>query len=253
MIQKEPLMSKCEDFFRASNWYNSLAPYTWNTKFVKLREKTVAALASGMDSEAAKDFLYSAEGKITMNDLAIPMGEIPGNAFAFVDTCAPTDTERFTSKGGAVYSPRSALFYLLQSKKVANAAADGEVEYICLRPFRNITKAREFRLFVYNGKLSAMSQYHLIRHFRRLEGVKNSYWSHAEKFVNEIIWRMPVKTLVIDIYITSAKDILIVDLNRWEECDPLLLRSWERDWNESAGILVMDPPIAVSGDVKVSF
>ena len=98
-----------------------------------------------------------------------------------------------------------------------------------------------------------MSQYHLIRHFRRLEGVKDGYWKKACDFVDEIVWRLPVKTLVIDIYITSAKDILIVDLNRWEECDPLLLRSWERDWNESAGILVMDPPIAVSGDVKVSF
>ena len=246
-------MNKHDDFFRVNNWYSSLAPYTWETKFVKLRKEAVAALASGMDAEQAKDFLYSADGKSMMNDLAVPMGDIPGNAFAFVDTCAPTDTERFASKGGAVYSPRSALFYLLQSKKIAQASAAGNVEYICLRPFRNITKAREFRLFICNGELSAMSQYHLIRHFRRLEGVKESYWSLANDFVKEIIWRLPVKTLVIDIYITSSKDVLIIDLNRWEECDPLLLRSWERDWSIPVGIQVMAPPTEVSGDVKVSF
>ncbi|MBE6356246.1 MAG: hypothetical protein E7058_03935 [Lentisphaerae bacterium] len=246
-------MSKERDFLRVSSWYTALAPYTWDTKFVKLRSEAVAALASGMDAEAAKNFLYTVAGKATMNDLAVPMGDIPGNAFVFVDTCAPTDTERFASKGGAVYSPRSALFYLLQSKKIANAAANGEVEYVCLRPFRNITKAREFRLFIYEGELSAMSQYHLIRHFRRLEGVKSNYWSLAQDFVKNIVWRIPVKTLVIDIYITSSKDILIIDLNRWGECDPLLLRSWERDWRDPAGIQVMAPPTEVSGDVKVSF
>lgn len=247
-------MDGFNEFFRTPEWYMALSPYTWETKFVKLQKNMIAALASGMDEEAAKKFLYSAEGKSLMNDLALPMGDIPGNAFAFVDTCAPTDTERFSSKGGAVYSPRSAIFYLLQSKKVAAAAAENKVEYICLRPFRNITKAREFRLFIFEGKLSAVSQYHLIRHFRRLEGVKERYWNLISGFVDEISWRLPVKTLVMDIYITSADDIMIVDLNPWGgDTDPLMLNTWERDWSEPAGMKLMEPPVQVSGDVKVSF
>ena len=248
------LMDTSNKFFRVPEWYMALSPYTWETKFVKLPEHMIAAFASGMDEDAAKEFLYTAEGKSLMNELALPMSDIPGNAFAFVDTCAPTDTERFASKGGAVYSPRSALFYLLQSKKVAAAAAANEVEYICLRPFRNITKAREFRLFIFEGKLSAMSQYHLIRHFRRLEGVKERYWRMASGLVDEISWRLPVKTLVMDIYITSSDEILVIDLNPWGgDTDPLMLNTWERDWSVPAGIQLMEPPVEVSGDVKVSF
>ena len=248
------LMDTSNKFFRVPEWYMALSPYTWDTKFVKLPEHMIAAFASGMDEDAAKEFLYTAEGKSLMNELALPMSDIPGNAFAFVDTCAPTDTERFASKGGAVYSPRSALFYLLQSKKVAAAAAANEVEYICLRPFRNITKAREFRLFIFEGKLSAMSQYHLIRHFRRLEGVKERYWRMASGLVDEISWRLPVKTLVMDIYITSSDEILVIDLNPWGgDTDPLMLNTWERDWSVPAGIQLMEPPVEVSGDVKVSF
>ena len=247
-------MDTSNKFFRVPEWYMALSPYTWDTKFVKLPEHMIAAFASGMDEDAAKEFLYTAEGKSLMNELALPMSDIPGNAFAFVDTCAPTDTERFASKGGAVYSPRSALFYLLQSKKVAAAAAANEVEYICLRPFRNITKAREFRLFIFEGKLSAMSQYHLIRHFRRLEGVKERYWRMASGLVDEISWRLPVKTLVMDIYITSSDEILVIDLNPWGgDTDPLMLNTWERDWSVPAGIQLMEPPVEVSGDVKVSF
>ncbi len=251
---EEKKMGSLDKFFYAPEWYVALAPYTWETKFVKLRAESIKALSVGMDEGQAQDFLFSPEGKALMNELALPMANIPGNTFAFVDTCAPTDTERFANKGGAVYSPRSALFYLLQSKKVAAAAQRGEVNYICLRPFRKITRAREFRLFIYEGKLSAMSQYHLIRHFRRLEGVKEKYWQMAEEWVGELFWRLPVKTLVMDVYITSGDEFLLIDLNPWGgETDPLLLNTWDRDWSKSSGIQLMAPPIAISGDVKVSF
>ena len=123
-----------------------------------------------------------------------------------------------------------------------------------MRPYRNITWPREFRLFIHEGKLSAMSQYHLVRHYRRLEGVKELYWQLADSLVNEISDRLPIKTLVMDIYITSKKTILIVDLNPWGgDTDPLMLLTWERDWSTPAGIRLMAPPTKLSGDVKVSF
>ena len=69
-----------------------------------------------------------------------------------------------------------------------------------------------------------------------------------------ISWLLPVKTLVMDIYFTASGDILIIDLNPWgEPTDPLLLQSWERDWSVPAGIVLMDPPTRIYGDVNVSF
>ncbi len=249
-------MKKNEDFLRLPNWYPVLAGHTFLTSFVKLRAPALAALADGEnadDYEEDDDAVNPAVEEV-LEDLRQPMAAIRGNCFVCVDCCAPTDTERFYNKRGAVYSPKSAWKYLSLSEKVRNAVRRGDVEYICIRPFRRMNRTREFRLFIHNGHLNAMSQYCLLRHFRRLEGVKNRYWEMAADFVNDIAWLLPLKDLVMDIYFTSANEIMIVDLNPWgAPTDPLLLQRWERDWERPAGIVLMDPPIRISGDVNVSF
>ena len=99
-----------------------------------------------------------------------------------------------------------------------------------------------------------MSQYNLNRHYRRLEGVRKRYWRLAEEFVQNIIWRIPVKTLVVDVYFTSSERFIIIDLNCWgKPTSPLLLKTWERDWSEVSGIHLIPPPTKISGEVKVSF
>ena len=242
-----------DEFLRMPNWYLPLAPYTMPTVFVRLRPEAVAALAAGADG-GEKVSLKSDVSRQVIRDLSEPMKHIPGSCFPVVDVCAPTDTERFEVKGGAVHSARSAWFYLTQSEKVAKAAAAGQVSYIGLRPFRKVNRTREFRLFIFKRQLVAMSQYHLTRHFRRLEGFRKKYWQAAQVFVSRLAWRLEVESLVMDIYITSKNEILIFDLNPWgEPTDPLLLKSWERDWSVVSGLELMAPPLAIKGDVKVSF
>ena len=238
------------NFFKASVWYPSLAAKTFLTTFVKLRSESVKALAEGITED--KD--PQSPVNLAINDMKEAMGSFFGHSFVFTDCCAPTDTERFLNKKGAVYSAKSAWKILASSGKIQKSAAAGEVEHICIRPFRHMNRTREFRLFIYEGKLSAMSQYYLIRHFRRLEGVKERLWEKAKKFVEETIWLMPVKTLVMDIYFTSDEEIMIIDINKWgSPTEPLMLNTWERDWNETAGIVLMPPPIQISGDVNISF
>lgn len=238
-----------ENFLRAPVWYPVLSGHTFLTSFVRLHPEAVAELAAGNPGDRKTAAVTDA-----IESLRRPMSAIPGNCFAFVDCCAPTDTSRFELKRGAVFSPESAWRFLALSEKVRTAASRGEVEYVCLRPFRRMNRTREFRLFIRDGKLNAMSQYHLIRHFRRLEGVKNEFWTRAEKFIDSIAWSLPLKDLVIDIYFTSEHQILIIDLNCWgEPTDPLLLNSWSRNWPETTGIHLMPPPTRISGDVNVSF
>lgn len=241
------------DFLKMPNWYPALASFALKTSFVKLPPAAVKALADGVGNGEKCD-MESEISRQVINELALVMDNITGNSFVNVDLCAPTDTERFAEKRGAVYSANSAWFYLTRSEKVARSAAAGEVEYICVRPFRRVNSAREFRLFIKDGALAAASQYNLDRHYRRLEGVRDKYWQLLLDFVNSNIWKLPVKTLVMDVYITSKDEILVFDLNPWgEPTAPLLLRSWERDWQEQGGLVLMDPPTAISGDVKVSF
>jgi hypothetical protein len=117
-----------------------------------------------------------------------------------------------------------------------------------------MNRPRESRLFIKDGKLNAMSQYHLIRHFRRLEGVNIKYWDMAKEFVDEISWNLPVKDIVMDIYFTSNQEIYIIDFNPWgSPTDPLMLNTWERDWSEEIGIVLMPVPMSIGGDVNISF
>lgn len=234
------------EFCRAPVWYPALSGHTFLTSFVKLQQDEIRLLAEG-----------KTEGKEVaeiISRMRQPMNAIPGNCFVSVDTVSPTDTERFQNKRGAVFSPGSAWYFLAKSAKVRHAAANGLVEYISLKPFRRINQTREFRLFIYQGQLVAMSQYWLIRHFRRLEGIKEKLWKKAEKFYSKIAWAIPIENLVMDIYLTSDDTILVIDLNQWgNPTDPLLLRRWDRPWQEKPGIVLMPPPWKISGEVNVSF
>lgn len=232
--------------FKTSEWYQALADHTFPTSFVKLKQEELDALASGK--------VESDEGKEVQERLKLPMNSFPGNCFVFVDSTAPTDTERFEGKRGAVYSPESAWKYLCESEKVRNAVKRGESDHICIRPFRRMSQPREFRFFIKDGKLKAISQYWLIRHYRRLEGRKDFYWEEGKELVNKISWLLPEPTIVMDVYFTSANEILILDFNTWgAPTAPLIMKTWERDWNEESGINLIPPPIKVGGDVNVSF
>jgi hypothetical protein len=234
------------NFLKLPVWYPALAGDTFLTSFVKLQQDEIKALANG-DTKGPVV-------KAVVKRMKLPMGSISGNCFVSVDTCSPTDTERFYGKRGAVHSAESAWYFLATSEKIRKAATDGDVEFICIRPFRRMNQTREFRLFIYKGELKAMSQYWLIRHFRRLEGIKGKLWERAQNFFDRISWALPVDTLVMDIYITSDNNVLIVDLNQWGvPTDPLLLRQWERDWEQPTGIVLMPPPTKIFGDVNVSF
>ncbi|MDD3118984.1 MAG: hypothetical protein PHQ27_07390 [Victivallales bacterium] len=234
------------DFCRIPIWYPSLANHTFVTSFLRLRDDEIAALQQGeTDTPVARG---------AVRRLREPMRTFPGNSFVSVDCVAPTDTERFTGKRGAVYSARSAWHYLAASAKVRHSAAAGEVEYICIRPFRRMNQTREFRLFIHDRQLKGMSQYWLVRHFRRLEGHKKHFWNRAEALVKEIAWVLPVENLVMDVYFTSGDEILIIDFNPWgDPTRPLLFDRWDRDWSQVAGIKLIPPPLTIRGDINVSF
>ena len=239
------------DFCSMPVWYSSLAGWAFPTSFIRLRQELVDYLAADDTEREAFDGALIAD---IIKELGKVMKTMSGAQFVSVDDCSPTDTERFESKYGAVHSPESAWKYICCSEKVRSAAKAGRARHLCVRPYRNITLAREFRLFVVDGKLAAMSQYNLVRHYYRLDGVKEEYLALAEDFIREAAWRIPLDRVVIDIYITSSGKVMVVDPNPWgEPTDPKLLHTWERDWNTPAGIVLMDIPRKISGDVNVSF
>ena len=212
-----------------SSWYSTLADYTFPTTFVKLKDAELDLLANGVTEESEVCYI--------VNRISKAQYAFSGNTFVSTDTTAPTDTERFSFKKGAVYSAVSAWRNLTESAKIRNAAKNREFECICVRPFRNMTSYREFRLFIYEGKLALMSQYWQKRHYHRLEVKKDFYLAEAEGLVDEISWLLPSQTIVLDIYFTSKDRIILIDFNTWgKPTAPLLAQSWNIDWSSEHGI-----------------
>jgi hypothetical protein len=227
-----------------SEWYTSLADFTFPTMFIRLHEDE-------------KNFLISDEkggpvGEKLQKRLDKVIAALPGSCFIGADTVAPDDALLFKRKKSHSHG-HTAIDLLKNSAKVKTELESGRSERIVVRPYRRMDKTREFRLFIYQNKLSAMSQRILERHFRRLDGRRQEYWQRAQDFCCEIIPFLEADNIAVDVYFTSEGKLLIVDMNDWEECDPLLFRTWERDWNEEAGLKLMSEPIQMKGDVKVSF
>ncbi len=236
------------DFCRIVNWYPVLGEYSELTGFLKLSDSEIKLLSDGV-----KDGEEVAEVVKRLRKLM--RGGAFDNFFVSTDVCSPTDTERFAGKKGAVHSAESAWYFLTASEKVRKAALNGTVSYLAVRPFVKIDRTREFRLFIHDGELRAMSQYHLVRHFRRLEGIKEILWNNVAGWFNKIKWLLPVKELVMDIYLEDDdSSVKIIDLNPWgEPTDALMMRSFDQDWSITYGIKLMLPPTRISGDVEVSF
>lgn len=243
--QLDPALDQC----RLPNWYPKLSAFSLPTAFVALAPEEIKALADGEKSSctAAKQVIAR------IKPLLVNFSYF---RFFSVDLAAPTDTERFKAKGGSVRSAKSAWDVLASSEKVRESAKRGEVSCICIRPYRNMEPAREFRLFVKDGKLFAMSQYWLKRHYARFEKQEKKLWEKAVKFIEKNGWALPLKDVVVDVYYTSSGRVLITDLNPLgKPTDPLMFNKWENfDWSgEPVGIKLIPKPLKLSGDVNVSF
>ena len=227
-----------------TQWYSSFSEHTFPTLFIRLTDEEQAFLIG--DSADQKVVSHLEER------LQQAMNSLPGKSFVALDNCAPTDVENFI-KLKAQSSASSAIKLLQSSEKVKTSLKEKKAVHLYVRPYRRMDKTREFRLFIHNRQLVGMSQYCLERHFRRLEGRKDEFWNKALAFAAEVTPFLQDENQIIDIYFTSNGTVLINDFNDWGEATPLLLRSWDRDWSEVAGIKLMKPPRQMKGNVEVTF
>ena len=232
-------------FFPISSWYASLGDVTFPSVFIPLSADTRKALLAGDEASTA--------ARTGLEALRQALGAFTGACVVNADVCAPTDSPHYQPRSG-VFAAATAWRLLATSSKVRAAFSEGHTTRLVVRPFRRMDRTREFRLFIHRRQLAAMSQYCLERHFRRLAGRTGEIWERGLEFAARLAPGWPADTLVADVYLTSDKRLLLVDLNPWgPPTEPLLLRSWERDWETPAGLKLIPPPIRMTGDVTVSF
>lgn len=229
----------------ASEWYPHLAYLSFPMMFVPVDDEEAAVLTGDGKGRKARTSL------IAKLDRAI--ASIPGSCFVYADVCSPSDSKEFAKSKGAVRNGEAALKLLRGSDKVKTALRQKETQRLVVRPFRRMDTVREFRTFIYDGKLAGVSQMNLERHFARIAGRRDEILAGAEAIAAAVSQWFPKEKVVVDTYLTSSGDMMILDLNDWGKSDPLLLLDWERDWSEPAGLKLIEKPTKLGGDVEVSF
>ncbi len=228
-----------------SDWYAALGEYSFPTVFVNLGEEDVRILLAG-DPQAAG-------AKPLLDRLQGAMDSFHGNTFVATDVCAPTDSPGFAADHAAFYA-RSAWALLAGSGKVQAALREGATRRLIVRPYRRMDRIREFRMFFHGRRLAAMSQYCLERHFGRLAKREAELWTLGCAFAEILAPGLPTADVTADVYLTSKDQFLLVDLNSWgAPTEPLLLRSWDRDWEAQAGLKLIPKPVRMDGDISISF
>lgn len=228
-----------------SSWYSSLADVSFPTVFVRLSAREIELLLDG-DVTVAESQRLAAR-------LQAAISALPYLSFVGADVCAPTDSPHYRP-GKGLSSGTVAWQWLAASPKVQAALRADQTERLTVRPFRRMDKTREFRLFIHEGRLAAMSQYCLERHFARLDKRQAEIWEKGLQFTATIRAFLPSPTLIADVYLRSDGQVMLVDLNPWgPPTAPLLLRTWDRDWQQTLGLKLIGEPVTMKGDVSVSF
>lgn len=248
MSESLPVSASSSKFYRMQEYYPKLSSVSFPAMFVPVSKEILAALASGdVESGTVKKFV---DEKLTP-----AMKNIPSPRFVSVDIAAPLDSPDFPSRRGAVGRGMEAWKLLASSPKIRTLAGEGKIEAVVIRPFRRMDIPREFRLFIKDGKLVGMSQYHLVRHFRRLVEREEEYMEKVKAFVKEIAPFLPEKDIVADIYFTHSRRIILVDLNVWgAPTDPKMFK-WDSSPFQAEKPLygIVPSPQTVSGELKVKF
>ncbi len=231
--------------FAISDWYCSLGAFSFPTVFIRLTQAEKDALMADDDDTHA--------GGAVVSRLQEAMDSLPGSSFVGADVCSPTDSPHFRP-GSAITSGADAWELLATSPKVQAALREGRTDRLTVRPFRRMDRTREFRMFLRNRRLLAMSQYCLERHFKRLAKRQEEIWQRGLELAEAMAPFVPETPFTADCYLKSDGDMLLVDLNPWgPPTDPLLFRNWDRDWDGAGGLKLIPPPVTMGGNVKVSF
>ncbi|MFW5802717.1 MAG: hypothetical protein ACOCWJ_02255 [Verrucomicrobiota bacterium] len=227
-----------------SEWYTKLGELSFPTVFIVIDEGQKRSLIEQDDASAAKHLSARLQKAVK---------SVFGTGFVGTDLCAPTDSPRYRP-GKWITFGRTAWRLLAESDKVRAVLQNDQTNLLVVRPYRRMDKAREFRVFVHQRKPVAISQYHLDRHLPGIIKREREIITKTHKLIGQIADRLPAENIVVDIYITSDGEIMLVDMNTWGgDTDPLLLRTWERDWTSDAGLVLVPEPIKMKGDISVSF
>ena len=229
-----------------SDWYLSLGLYTFPTLFIQLNNDEIELIRNVEDcSNSSRNIIRKIDSAVT---------RFPGSSFIHVDYCAPTDSSLFQKGKGAINSGKTGWNILSQSEKVKKAFAEDKTKRICVHPYRRIDHAREFRVFTKAGTVVGVSQKDVAKHHPKLHKRRDFIQRKIYKFMKHINSQLETEDIIVDVYLTSQDELMILDTHSWGGAtNPLLFRDWDRDWSKNSGLVLVEKPEKLGGNVSVSF
>lgn len=134
-----------------------------------------------------------------------------------------------------VYSAEEALELLLDSKRIAfDLKLDLQfpeefTTSIIVRPWISIPLHSEFRAFVCNGKMNAISQYYSWCYFETLAQKKDQYLQWILEFFERIQQKIKLVDYVIDFVVLDSGQVLVLELNPFNPSTGGCLFDWKND------------------------
>lgn len=173
------------------------------------------------------------------------IAELGGKVCPKLNWSAPKDATWISTTNDMECRTANEVYLLLKSSDFIThdleQAFDGctgsaEVPYhLVLRKSFNLNPSLEFRCFVRNKKLIAITQREM-NYFEFLFGLRSDFSIKIEEFFNDNLLNFPDPNFTFDVYIPPPHDrVWIIDINPWApRTDPLLF-----SWLE---LLTMDEP-----------
>lgn len=173
------------------------------------------------------------------------IAELGGKVYPKLNWSAPKDATWISTTNDMECRTANEIYLLLKSSDFIThdleQAFDGctdtaDVPYhLVLRKSFNLNPSLEFRCFVRNKKLIAITQREM-NYFEFLFGLRSDFSIKIEEFFNDNLLSFPDPNFTFDVYIPPPHDrVWIVDINPWApRTDPLLF-----SWLE---LLTMDEP-----------
>lgn len=173
------------------------------------------------------------------------IAELGGKVVPKLNWSAPKDATWMSSTNDMECRTPNEIYLLLKSSDFIThdleQAFDGcidtaEVPYhLILRKSFNLNPSLEFRCFVRNKKLIAITQREM-NHFQFLFDLRSEFSLKIEEFFEDILKDFPDSNFTFDVYLPPPHDrVWLIDINPWApRTDPLLF-----SWLE---LLTMDEP-----------
>jgi len=222
----------------AREWWAMLEPHCFHKWSPKLLELTYPLLMVGLPRPLIERLLHAYDGlskeasqELESDLVALIDGRWDFSERFFMKLCSRSPKD-FLSDGPTI-RPLTSSWEMLTAIMASERCLDDlcmlariDNPYLVLRPYIDIEPWREFRVFVKDGKVAGISQYHYTLDFEFTDqNIDDIDWLIRDFMDNSAIPNFPLPDFVADIVFDDP--IMLLEINPFGLSDPCLFKSYD--------------------------